>query len=288
MNNFKYVIVGGDARFAYLADAYVKEEKNVKAIFAEDFNDILGNENIDLNWKQCLKNSDVVIFPLPIAKNDEFLNTKSENKIKLQEIIKEISSEKIVLGGAISQNIKEMFEQKNIKIIDYFAREELAILNAVPTVEGAVEIAMKNLPITIYGSNCLVTGFGRVAKAMAKILKALQANVTVVARKIEDLTYAKVYGCRATYISNLSDVIKEQDLIVNTVPSLIIDESVLKNISNECLIIDLASKPGGVDFEKAKEMNRRVEWALALPGKVAPKTSGEIIKKVIDNILIEF
>ena len=53
------------------------------------------------------------------------------------------------------------------------------------------------------------------------------------------------------------------------------------------LLIDLASKPGGVDIEEAGNAGVKTIWALSLPGKVAPISSGEIIARTILNILEE-
>ena len=81
--------------------------------------------------------------------------------------------------------------------------------------------------------------------------------------------------------------IKTYDIIFNTIPALILDEEILSNVKKDALIIDLASKPGGVDFEAAKALGVRVIWALSLPGKVAPVSSGAIIKDTIMNIIKE-
>ncbi len=290
LNQLKYLIVGGDERSAYLAHYLISENKNVKIIFGNKFENIVHKDNLSSNWENELQNSNVIIFPLPISKDNKTLNNASNEKIDLQTIIEKISitynkENKIVLGGGITNPLRELFACQKIKIIDYLEKEELAILNAVVTAEAAVEIAMKNLPITIYNSNCLVTGFGRVSKALVNVLNALKANVTVAARKCQDLTWAQVYGCQTQNIENLNLAVKNQDIIFNTVPYQVINYDVLKNINQECLIIDLASKPGGVDFDKAKELGIKAELALALPGKFAPKTSGLIIKKTIINIL---
>ena len=68
---------------------------------------------------------------------------------------------------------------------------------------------------------------------------------------------------------------------------MIINGSMLRQLREDCLIIDLASKPGGVDFESAKRLGRNVIWALSLPGKTAPLTAGNIIRDTINNILNE-
>ena len=68
---------------------------------------------------------------------------------------------------------------------------------------------------------------------------------------------------------------------------MILPAEILKNIQKNALVIDLASKPGGVDFSAAKALGIKVIWALSLPGKVAPVTSGKIIKDTIMNIMTE-
>ena len=113
------------------------------------------------------------------------------------------------------------------------------------------------------------------------------AEVTVTARKYSDLAWAEIYGCHGIHTSSLKDCIRNFSLIINTVPAVILNEDILKEASAESLIIDLASKPGGVDFDTARRLGLKVVWALSLPGKVAPVSSGEIIASTILNILKE-
>ena len=77
------------------------------------------------------------------------------------------------------------------------------------------------------------------------------------------------------------------DIVFNTVPHKIISADVLENISNNSVIIDLASKPGGVDFDAAQKLRKKVIWALSIPGKTSPQTAGKVISDTIINILSE-
>lgn len=119
------------------------------------------------------------------------------------------------------------------------------------------------------------------------MLFGLGAQTYVEARKYADLAMIEGHGYEPLALGELKSRIGEFDIIFNTVPSLILDEEVLKNARKDSLIIDLASKPGGVDFDAAKDLGLRVIWALSLPGKVAPVTSGTIIKDTIMNIIKE-
>ena len=159
--------------------------------------------------------------------------------------------------------------------------------NAVPTAEGAIELAISETPITIRSSNCLVLGYGKVGKVLAHSLQALGAKTHVAARKYADLAFIESHGCHPLTIRETLARLGEFDIIFNTVPALILDADGLKKIPRSTLIIDLASKPGGVDFEVAKELGLRVIWALSLPGRIAPVTAGTIIKDTIINILKE-
>ena len=75
--------------------------------------------------------------------------------------------------------------------------------------------------------------------------------------------------------------------MVNTVPAQVLNRPELEDLMPGCLILDLASKPGGVDLAAAGELGLTVIWALSLPGKVAPVTAGAAIKSTIYNMLRE-
>jgi dipicolinate synthase subunit A len=58
-------------------------------------------------------------------------------------------------------------------------------------------------------------------------------------------------------------------------------------LRDDALCLDLASKPGGMDFAAASRLGVRAIWALSLPGEVAPESAGAIIRDTIYNILEE-
>ncbi len=235
-----------------------------------------------------IKSADVVILPVPVSCDDVNINAPFADKpIAIEEITERISAGTLVLGARFSDNVKEKLESKGIKCVDYLRREELIIKNAIPTAEGALEIALSEMPITLFKSRALVMGYGRVGKVMAEKLHALGAYVSVSARKCEDFAWIEERGMIPVHTSSVSDSIADFDLIINTIPAIVLDEEALGKVRGDALIIDLASKPGGVDFETAKSLGKNVIWALSLPGKSAPITSGKIIKDTIINILSE-
>lgn len=271
-------IIGGDLRQKRLFEVLSKDGYQV-------FSEGLGEEEF---YFDDLKKADIVIFPIPMSFDNVYINAPfCRQKISIKSVLDHLNMDCLVLGACISKETEDMLTRKGLSFEDYFGREELIVKNAIPTAEGALEIALSEMPTTIFGSKCLVTGFGRVGKVMAKKLKALDADVTVSARKYGDFAWIEEAGLKPIHTEDLSLFVKDFDLIINTVPSLILTEEILKRVKDEALIIDLASKPGGVDFSAAKRLGKNVIWALSLPGKTAPLTAGDIIKEAVVNILSE-
>ena len=146
---------------------------------------------------------------------------------------------------------------------------------------------MEETTRTIHDSNIMVMGYGRVGKILANMLKGIGANVYCEARKNVDLAWIKAYGYTPVHLNEIEKVLGKMDIIINTIPHVILDEQKLEKIDKDCLIIDLASNPGGVDRTVAKKHGLKTIWALSLPGKVAPLTSAEFIKDTIYNIFKE-
>lgn len=236
----------------------------------------------------AVSGADVVVLPLPYTAGEGTVNAPfSKEKIYISDVLRNMNDKQILFAGKVDEQLHALAVLHHVHTVDYMGREELAILNAIPTAEGALEIAMQETPFTIHGSRCLVIGNGRIGKILAKDLKALGADTYVASRKYSDLAWSDAYGYHPLPMKELTERLGTFDLIFNTAPTLILDFKRLSKINDRCLIIDLASRPGGVDFETAQKLGKKVIWALSLPGKVAPDSAGDIIKNTIINILEE-
>lgn len=285
-----FAIIGGDRRQVHLANTLAGKESecNIYAMFLEKEVHLSRRIHYSDDLMLVLPQSDILIFSLPMLSAAGYLNTPlSDRDVKWEECLDYISPNAVVLAGMVPDHVYTAACRHGFEVIDYYRREEYAVFNAVPTAEGAVEIALRETPTTLFGSTCLITGFGRVSKTLARLLRAFGAKVRVVARRYSDLAWAQVYGCEAVHIADLSASLMDVDILFNTVPAVILDEEKLAKLGRHCLVIDLASKPGGVDFETAKVLGLKTIWALSLPGKVAPISAGEITLDTIFHILEE-
>ena len=141
--------------------------------------------------------------------------------------------------------------------------------------------------MTIHGARTLVIGYGRLGRLLAHRLSGLGARVSVAARSYVDLAWVEALGYGVEHTSQLAGWLCGYDLVINTVPARVLEAEALADLRSGCLVIDLASKPGGVDLDAAAALGVRVIWALSLPGKVAPVTAGRSLKTAIYNILLE-
>ncbi|MEG0979821.1 MAG: dipicolinate synthase subunit DpsA [Oscillospiraceae bacterium] len=284
----RFLTIGGDVRQIYTTQCL-----NERGFIANAYGfDTLKKVSVPRfeysNLKTAINYSDAIVLPLPTSRDGISLNCPySVEEIMLDEILKMLRPKQFVFGGMVSKNLRSQFLEHNLLLFDYFEREELIVKNAVPTAQGVIKLIMEELPITVHGSKIAVTGFGRTSRVLVRMLKGLGADVTVVARNLGDLAFVEIEGCRPVTFADFDKKSIKLDIIINTVPALVLDEQILRSLKKDCLIIEIASAPFGIDFEKAETLGLRVIQAGSLPGKAAPKTAGEIIADAILNIIKE-
>lgn len=276
-------VIGGDERMKYLAQSIAADGYPVCVCGLEKLGTCRGAAECDL--PQLAAKSSVILLPLPATKDGLFLNAPyAENEIHLEDDFARLFMHKTVCGGMLQRLTASSSLWREIEPEDYYRREELAVGNAIPTAEGAVGIAIREYPGTINGAKCLITGFGRIGKNLAIILRGMGAEVFCAARKKADLMQMRAFGVQPLTYREIS---RRFDLIFNTVPAKVLTSPVLMQQTRDTLIIELASAPGGTDLKRAEELHLHVIDAPSLPGRVAPKTAAEYIKEAVYNILEE-
>lgn len=275
-------IIGGDFRQIYLAEKFLSSESDS---ILWGFNKLKNSKLLmqPSELSNLISNSEYIILPLPITRDGITLNAPfSDEKIELTKKFWNLLEHKVVFGGMAS-SIKSLTK---IKIYDYAEREEFKILNAVPSAEGAIKIALDQSSKTLFGSKCFVAGFGRIGKILSNRLKNFGAEVTVSARKSSDLAWIKALGYKPLVLNKNTEKL-DYDFIFNTIPYIIFDSDTLAKCSKNAVIVDLASAPGGIDGNAARMLGFEYIHALGIPGKLFPKSASDIIHSTIKNILAE-
>lgn len=261
--NKSFLFIGGDLRSLYAAGK-LSQNFDVDTYGFNDKNLVVPSIRILSNPPE--EKYDFVILPLPASSDNKNINSPYFSKQISLDILPYLLREGgLLFTGKSCPRLEEVCQVNNITLVDYFEREELVVMNAVPTAEGAIEIIMRESGSTVYGMNILITGYGRIAKVLVKYLTALGAKITVCARKYSDLAWAEIMGCQSLHISQLDSYLKNFDTVINTVPARLFGKEQLSRLKPDCLIVDLASKTGLEDFEQAKNAGVNVIWALSLP-----------------------
>lgn len=279
------LFLGGDLRQKYACDYLCKN--NILSEYHESF-------ELDEYIINKIKNASIVVLPIPITKDDINLNTVSSCIIKLSDIIPLINIDSIIFGGIFSKILKKQLEEMNQKYVDLFDIEEFQIKNALLSAEGAIYYAKQHLDKSIYGSEIAVLGFGRIGKILSYLLYSQGAKITVCARKDKDYTWSKLIGFNGFKIktdgnkNNLSMIDNRFDIVFNTIPYRVLDEEFVEKLNTDTIIIDLASRPFGIDDSLVKKYKLKYYRELGIPGRYAPMSAGEIIgKTIINNLLIK-
>ena len=277
----RFLFFGGDLRMLYAAEYLNKG----RSCFVYGFENA---EEFPVPAAGRIIPCDYAVLPLPVTVDGQHINMPfhSENP-DFSVILEAVKKGGTVFTGKSCPYLDRLCGENGITLKNYFGREELQVMNAIPTAEGALEIMLRELPVTVFGVKVLITGFGRIGEAMARMLASLGASVTVGARRYEQLAKARGMGCEAVLISEIEETLPTYEAVINTVPAAIFDRKRLLMLKKDCLVIDLASKTGVEDMELAASVGIKVIWALSLPGRTAPVTAGQIIGKTIENMLIE-
>lgn len=286
LKKYGITILGGDHRQVMVAESMIDHVAWVKTY------GLLGVPNLPhlfpaANLEEAIAGSRVIILPISGVDSKGLVRVSDPAvTIKInQDFWQQVTAGTLIVTGSFPLQFKTEVVQKGVKIFEYAEINEIAIPNAIPTAEGAIQLAMEKTSFTIDGSCCLVLGFGRVAQALAKRLSALKATIIIAARSNEQLRRAAGLGYTPLHLSSLAEEINKTDLIFNTIPALIVTEEIVEKIKPETVIIDLASAPGGVDFQAAGKYGLTAILALGLPGKVAPLTAGKILATQLPGLI---
>lgn len=240
---YQYSVLPGDKRQEYLIDVLLA--KGIRVAY-------------DMQLKTLCEAAPVVLGPVPFLYDFEELS---------------LQSGQLLFGGCLADGFRNACKEKEVTAFDYMSDKEFSIYNAIATAEGTLAEMAKNSIYNLHQNSCLVFGFGICGKAVALRLLALGMEVCICARNSLQRAEAVSMGFDAIPFSDLRGRLPAFLFIVNTVPALVLDKTLLNFVHPECLICDIASKPGGVDFETAKELSITALLLPGLPGIYSPKSS---------------
>ncbi|MEW8985938.1 MAG: dipicolinic acid synthetase subunit A [Bacillus sp. (in: firmicutes)] len=289
LTGLQIAVIGGDARQLEIIRKLTEMDAKLSLIGFEQldhaFTGAIKEKIDDLDFSTM----DAIILPVPGTTQDGQIETIFSNeKVVLTEEMLSVTPEHCTIYSGISNGyLNGIVKAADRRLVQLFERDDVAIYNSIPTVEGTIMLAIQHTDFTIHGSNIAVLGLGRVGMSVARTFHALGAKVSVGARKSEHIARITEMGLTPFLLKDIQHYVKDTDICINTIPYQIVTASVISKMPAHTLILDLASKPGGTDFRYAEKRGIKAILAPGLPGIVAPKTAGQILAGVLIQLLMD-
>ena len=254
MTNIVYVY-GQDKRQHYLSKMLDNYGYKTIEIPSVDIN----NDMTDYSAAE-INDTEVILLPVPVSKEI------------LDSLTPFVHSGTFIMSGSLPEDFEKIAKLEQAHLFNYMSIPEVAIKNSVATAEGAIYEAIKASPLTLQDSKSLVIGYGRCGSVLCDKLNALNSDIYVLTRSSVNKAHAKADG-----YSLCEDDYHDFDFIFNTAPALTVTRQIIDELNPDCVIIDIASAPGGTDFEYCHSKGITSLLCPGLPAKYSPKTSAGII-----------
>ncbi|MGI8384410.1 dipicolinic acid synthetase subunit A [Robertmurraya sp. P23] len=289
LTGMQIAVIGGDARQLEIVRKLTELDAKLSLIGFEQLDHAFTGAVKEKLDEVVFSDIDAIILPVAGTNMEGQVETifSNEKVVLTAEHLEQTPEHCTIYSGISNAYLNKITGDSKRRLVKLFERDDVAIYNSIPTVEGTIMMAIQHTDFTIHGSTIMVLGLGRVGMSVARTFSALGAKVKVGARKGEHIARITEMALTPFHLDELSQQVKDVDICINTIPDLVVTASVISRMPTHTLIIDLASKPGGTDFRYAEKRGIKALLAPGLPGIVAPKTAGQILANVLSQLLLD-
>ena len=130
-------VLGGDMRQVCLARLLLEDGLDVVSWGLEQGD---GPNPAPLN--QALE-AGLVLLPLPVCRAGNLNLPLTDTELGAEQLWPRLRYDQLLLGGMTEELSGRLMTDFGLTLLDYYDREETQIANAVPTAEGALQLAME-------------------------------------------------------------------------------------------------------------------------------------------------
>ena len=225
-------VVGGDARQLEIIRKLTELDAKLYLIGFEQLDHPFSGAVKEKLDEVDLSQMDAMLLPVSGTTLDGEVETifSNEKVVLTEQILTKTPANCIVYSGISNSYLDHIFKTTKRKLVLLFERDDVAIYNSIPTVEGTIMMAIQNTDITIHQSSVVVLGLGRVGMTVARTFALLGAKVKVGARRSEHLARITEMGLTPFHLDDLRNEVKDIDICINTIPHLIVNAGVIANM----------------------------------------------------------
>ncbi|MDE6314300.1 MAG: hypothetical protein K2M46_11925 [Lachnospiraceae bacterium] len=269
---YKYAVIGGDLRQNFILRKLSQHYQCLSFGVPGDAEFPHRAKTMEL----AVKNAENIILPIPMQKGGN-LNMTCDCSYHCKELLGFLHGGQCIFAGCIPREYREFVTHRGVTYYDYMEQSSINIYNSIATAEGLIAEILTAFPCNLHDCKVLVLGYGSCGKTLAGKLKALNANVCVCARREDARMEAYSLGMKTADFTQLSEIIGNYPLILNTVPAKILDKNLLAQADPSAMLFDIASFPYGIDVEAAQALSLDTHICMSLPAKYSPVSSAEIL-----------
>lgn len=265
----RFLFIGGDKRMIYAARETARHYDTAAFGLSGEFPSPEGlYENI--------------VLPLPFSRGGALITAPfCSEPVTTDKFAEFAAKNAVIYSGGSSAALEAFCADSGFTLRNYLEDESLALKNAFLTAEGAAALLLERRERSLRGASALITGYGRIARYLARILRGFGAEVTVYARRAEQRAMAELDGLRAADGDSLCGAATAADIIINTAPAAIFTESCLRSLRKGAMFMELASVPAEPSAGIVKSGGGTHIMASGLPGKFFPQSAGEAIAEYL-------
>lgn len=269
-----FAVIGGDQRQTFLVQQLHALGHEVSSFAVPQLDNAPALD-------ACVRAADVIALPLPALAAPDVVRA-ADGGVPLHTILDAATPGCTVCGGQLSL-AQTALARRALRVFDYSQDEALLLENAELTAESALSLLMQRLHRPVMHSSILLLGFGRIAQRLTQKLCALGTHVCVAARSPRARALARLVGCESAPPPQVLADLSAYHAVINTVPARLITPAQLQTAAPDCLLLELASEPGGFCEEASVREHFFVERGL--PGKYFPREAADCICRAIFRAL---
>lgn len=248
---------------------------------------LCGEDKRFIICKKHLKKKKVITYL--INKKSDLENTENPKIIvlpiqginiitDLYKTIFEEYSDCIFIVYNVTEDMKKYIDKYKLKTLNLSQISMFSKLNNVATAEATLKDIVEKIAKNFSDIRVAILGYGKCGKEVYELYKRLNMNVDVYVRREE---VKNSIGKNGFLLKKLEENIAKYDLIVNTIPANVIDDSLLHNVSINTVLLDLASSPYGWNHELAKYLGLYSYILKGLPSIYRYETIGETLSIIV-------
>ena len=276
MTTVRIAVLGGDGRELHIAERLMAEGYDV-ALFGYGGE---GSASVRRagSAAQAVEGAQWIILPSPgMSEGDRLYAPSSPEPIVVDESLlaaSDVSRGGIVLGRA-TPTLEATAARFGVALFEMKDDLELPISNATSASEALVALLVGKTRRVLPEHRFLVLGYGATGAAVTDALLGLACKVSVAARRPDALARVRQRGATPVHFAERLVAMAGADIVMNTVPSIGSIPAEAFPVLKGRLVVDIASPPGGIDHEAARDAGVDVTWARGLAGARAPLSAGD-------------